>query len=132
TFNVLSYLSSHDTSLFFASMGNQASLQKQAGTALLLAPGGVQIFYGDESGRKLGPAGSDPTQGTRSDMNWGSFDADVLAHWQKVGTFRKRHVAVGGGAHAKLAAPSNVYAFSRTLKSGNVDDAVVVAITPTH
>jgi len=129
TFNVLSYLSSHDTSLFFASMGYQASLQKQAGTALLLAPGGVQIFYGDESGRKLGPTGSDPTQGTRSDMNWGSMDADILAHWQKVGSFRKRHAAVGGGAHQKIQSPSNVYAFSRILSSGN--DAVVVAITPT-
>jgi alpha-amylase len=129
SFNVLSYLSSHDTSLFFASMGYQASLQKQAGTALLLAPGGVQIFYGDESGRKLGPTGSDPTQGTRSDMNWGSMDADILAHWQKVGSFRKRHAAVGGGAHQKIQSPSNVYAFSRILSSGN--DAVVVAITPT-
>ena len=132
SFNVLSYLSSHDTSLFFASMGYQASLQKQAGTALLLAPGGVQIFYGDESGRKLGPAGSDPTQGTRSDMNWDSMDADILAHWQKVGSFRKRHAAVGGGAHQKLQAPSNVYAFSRIMSSGNLADAVVVAITPPH
>jgi alpha-amylase len=132
TFNVLSYVSSHDTSLFLASLGNQPALQKQAGTALLLAPGGVQIFYGDESGRTVGPAGSDPTQGTRSDMNWGSIDADMLAHWQKVGSFRKRHAAVGGGAHQKLQAPSNVYAFSRVLSSGNLADAVVVAITPPH
>ena len=132
SFNVLSYLSSHDTSLFFASVGTQATLQKQAGTALLLVPGAAQIYYGDESGRPLGPAGSDPTQGTRSDMNWASLNADILAHWQKVGSFRKRHVSVGGGAHQKLQSPSNVYAFSRTLKSGNVDDAVVVAITPPH
>jgi alpha-amylase len=132
TFNVLSYLSSHDTQLFYASLGLQPALQKQAGTALLLAPGGVQIFYGDESGRVLGPAGSDQTQGTRSDMNWASLDPGILAHFQAVGTFRKRHAAVGAGAHQKLDAPSNVYAFSRTLKSGNVDDAVVVAITPTN
>jgi len=132
SFDVLSYVSSHDTSLFYASLGNQAALQKQAGTALLLAPGGVQVFYGDESGRMLGNSGSDPTQGTRSDMNWGSIDGDMLAHWQKVGNFRKRHVAVGGGTHLKLQSPANVYAFSRTLKSGNVDDAVVVAITPPH
>jgi len=132
TFDVLSYLSSHDTQLFYAALNQQPSLQKQAGTALLLAPGGVQIFYGDESGRTLGKAGSDPTQGTRSDMNWATMDPDMLAHWQKVGGFRKRHVAIGGGAHQKLQAPSNVYAFSRTLKSGNVDDAVVVAITPTN
>ena len=132
SFNVLSYLSSHDTSLFLASVANQVALQNQAGTALLLAPGGVQIFYGDESGRRVGPSGSDPTQGTRSDMNWDALDADLLAHWQKVGSFRKRHAAVGGGAHQKLQSPSNVYAFSRTLNSGNVADAVVVAITPPH
>lgn len=132
TFNILSYLSSHDTQLFYASLAQKPSLQKQAGTALLLAPGGVQIFYGDESGRVLGKAGSDQTQGTRSDMNWASIDPDILAHFQKVGGFRKRHAAVGGGSHHLLEAPSNVYAFSRTLKSGNVDDAVVVAITPTN
>ena len=132
SFNALSYLSSHDTQLFFASVAQQASLQKQAGTALLLAPGGVQIFYGDESGRVLGKAGSDQTQGTRSDMNWATIDQGILGHWKKLGGFRKRHGAVGGGAHHKLDAPPNVYAFSRTLKSGNVDDAVVVAITPTN
>jgi alpha-amylase len=132
SFNILSYLSSHDTQLFYASLAERPALQKQGGTALLLAPGGVQIFYGDESGRVLGPAGSDQTQGTRSDMNWASLDQEILAHFQKVGGFRKRHVAVGAGTHQKLDAPSNVYAFSRTLKSGNVDDAVVVAITPTN
>ena len=132
SFNVLSYLSSHDTALFFASLNQQVSLQKQAGTALLLAPGGVQIFYGDESGRTVGKSGSDPTQGTRSDMNWASMDPGMLAHWQKVGAFRKKHEAVGAGTHQKLQAPSNVYVFSRTLKSGNVNDGVVVAITPTN
>ncbi|HTK55661.1 MAG TPA: alpha-amylase family glycosyl hydrolase [Gemmatimonadales bacterium] len=132
SFNILSYLSSHDTQLFYASLAERPALQKQAGTALLLAPGGVQVFYGDESGRVLGPAGTDQTQGTRSDMNWASLNQDILAHFQKVGGFRKRHVAVGAGAHQKLDAPSNIYAFSRTLRSGNVDDSVVVAITPTN
>ena len=132
SFNILSYLSSHDTQLIYASLAERPALQKQAGTALLLAPGGVQIFYGDESGRVLGPAGSDQTQGTRSDMNWASLNPDILAHFQKVGGFRKRHAEVGAGEHHKLDGPSNVYAFSRTLKSGNVDDALVVAITPTN
>jgi alpha-amylase len=106
------------------------SLQKQAATALLLVPGGAQIFYGDESGRPPGPSGNDNTQPSRSDMNWSTLDTGLLAHWQKLGAFRKKHGSIGGGAHRKLQSPSNVYAFSRTLKSGNVDDAVVVAITP--
>ncbi len=47
-FNVLSYLSSHDTRLFREGGDKAAEL-------LLLAPGAVQIFYGDESSRPLLP-----------------------------------------------------------------------------
>lgn len=60
--------------------------QQRAGDLLLLAPGAVQIFYGDESGREFGPTGSDPLQGTRSDMNWNELTGEkgaLLAHWQK-------------------------------------------------
>lgn len=120
-FNVLSYLSSHDTELF--------SRQRliEGGTKLLLAPGGVQIFYGDEVARPLGPAAnSDPQQATRSSMTWGSLDADVLAHWRALGTFRKRHVALALGSHHKLGdAP---YTFARRYGSGGFEDRVVVAL----
>ena len=129
-FDALTYLSSHDTQLFFEAVGRDTAKMRQAGTALLLAPGGVQIFYGDESGRVNGPTGSDPLQGTRSDMNWSTTDAAILAHWQKLGAFRKRHAAVGAGTHAKIASPAGTYAFSRKLSDGPVNDAVVVAILP--
>ncbi|WP_428267571.1 alpha-amylase family glycosyl hydrolase [Haliangium sp.] len=120
TFNVLTYISSHDTKLF-----NRRKLIP-AGTALLLAPGGVQIFYGDESARPAGPVpSSDPQQATRSDMNWGSVDAAVLAHWQTLGRFRSRHVAVAKGAHQMLA--ERPYTFSRI----HPEDRVVAAIGAT-
>ena len=126
SFDVLSYISSHDTRLFFGDIAKyDAGVQRQALTALLLAPGGVQIFYGDETGRRLGPAGSDPVQGTRSDMNWGSIDGSILPHFQRMATFRRRHAAVGTGAHAKLSSPGNTYAFSRKT----ADDTVVVVLT---
>ncbi len=128
-FDVLSYLSSHDTSLFYETVGADPARQRDAGTALLLAPGAVQIFYGDESGRRAGPTGGDAAQGTRSDMNWASLDATILAHWQKLGTFRRRHAAIGAGTHQRLDAPAGVYAFSRTL-AGDAPDAVVVVIAP--
>jgi len=132
-FDVLSYVSSHDTRLFFGDIvGNDPGAQRQAGTALLLAPGGVQVFYGDESGRRLGPAGSDATQGIRSDMNWTTTDASILAHWQKIGNFRKRHAAVGTGAHKQLTSPTGTYAFSRKLDRAGVQDAVLVVVTPTN
>ncbi|EPF13016.1 Alpha-amylase precursor [Cedecea davisae] len=116
-FNVLSYLSSHDTRLFRE--GGQ-----KAAELLMLAPGAVQIFYGDETERPFGPTGSDPLQGTRSDMNWQDINgksAATLAHWQKLSQFRARHLAVGAGKQTTLSAKQG-YAFSR--KSG--DDKVMV------
>jgi alpha-amylase len=121
THNVLSYLSSHDTRLF-----DRKKLFEGA-NALLLAPGGVQIFYGDESARPDGPSASgDRQQSTRSDMNWDSVDAALLAHWQKLGQFRSRHVALARGTHARLSEGSagTPYVFSRVTAT----DRVVVAL----
>jgi len=107
-FNVLSYLSSHDTRLFREGGSKAAEL-------LLLAPGAVQIFYGDESARPFGPTGSDPLQGTRSDMNWQDVsgkEAATVAHWQKLSQFRARHPAVGAGSQTTLSLPQG-YGFVR-------------------
>ncbi|WP_313478770.1 alpha-amylase [Atlantibacter hermannii] len=116
-FNVLSYLSSHDTRLFREGGTRAAEL-------LMLAPGAVQIFYGDETARPFGPTGSDPLQGTRSDMNWQDIEgaqAATLAHWQKLAQFRARHPAIGEGKHTPLN-DEKVYGFSRTQG----DDTVMV------
>ncbi|XID95592.1 carbohydrate binding domain-containing protein [Paenibacillaceae bacterium WGS1546] len=119
TFNVLSYISSHDTSLY-----NRGNLIR-AGTSLLLLPGAVQIFYGDETGRQ--PDNSWPwDQPTRTDMNWNSIDRNVLSHWQKLGQFRNKHVSIGAGEHKQLQA--SPYAFSRTYHKNGIEDAVVVAV----
>jgi alpha-amylase len=115
--NVLSYVSSHDTELF-----DRARLV-DAGSVLLLAPGGVQIYYGDETARPAGPVpAGDRQQATRSDMNWDGVDAGVLEHWRTLGSFRARHVALARGVHTRLAeAP---YTFSRVAG----DDKVVVVL----
>jgi len=114
---MLNYLSSHDTELF------DRGRLIEGGTALLLAPGAAQIYYGDETARRAGvaPAG-DRQQATRSDMNWDQVDAAVLAHWRALGSFRARHVAVAHGEHHRLA--SAPYTFSRV----DGDDRVVVAL----
>lgn len=93
--NVLTYLSSHDTKLCRPS---DAFAQ---GTMFTLLPGGIQIYYGDESSRPLAYLGcGDTDMMTRGDMNWddieGSKKAQV-AHWGKVGNFRKYNPAVGAG-----------------------------------
>lgn len=105
-YNVLSYISSHDTCLF-----DRDGLM-EAGSALLLAPGGVLIYYGDETARPAGPCTpSDPTQATRSDMNWDSIDHRVLEHWSRLGQFRARHVALARGAHYPIQ--ETPYVFGR-------------------
>jgi glycosidase len=118
-FNMLSYISSHDTSLY-----SREDLI-QAGTALLLLPGGIQTFYGDETARPLGDGGSDPEQGTRSSMNWNHVNQNVLSHWQKLGQFRNNHLSIGAGDHRKLA--DRPYTFARTYESDEITDEVVIA-----
>ncbi|HEX3478727.1 MAG TPA: alpha-amylase family glycosyl hydrolase [Kofleriaceae bacterium] len=118
---MLNYASSHDTELF------DRSHLIEAGTALLLAPGAAQVYYGDETARPPGFAPSgDPQQATRSDMNWDRVDEAVLRHWRALGSFRARHVAIAHGVHARLAA--SPYVFSRVDGPGANDDRVVVAL----
>ncbi|MGP4842691.1 alpha-amylase [Marinobacter sp. 1Y8] len=126
-FNVMSYISSHDTSLFSSETTNDPLLQKRVAAALLLAPGTVQIFYGDESARVAGHSGSDPQQGTRSDMNWNAINSGetdaLIEYWQVLGQFRQRHPAIGAGQHQLLS--ERPYAFSRHQG----EDQVIVVFT---
>ncbi|MEO7730802.1 MAG: alpha-amylase family glycosyl hydrolase [Kofleriaceae bacterium] len=117
---MLNYISSHDTELF------DRKRLVAAGSVLLLAPGAVQIYYGDEVARAPGimPA-TDPQQATRSDMPWdhgATVDAAVLSHWRTLGSFRARHVAVAHGVHARLSAKP--YVFSRV----DATDKVVIGL----
>ncbi len=125
---VLNYLASHDD-------GSPYDLDRKdpigAGTRLLLAPGGAQIYYGDELARPLRVQGAEGDANLRSFMNWadlehGGMAAAVLKHWRKVGRFRRAHPAVGAGVHRTLqAAP---YIFSRSLEVGGRMDRVLVAM----
>ena len=126
TYNVLSYISSHDDCL-----GGRDDLIGAA-NALLLTPGGAQIFYGDETGRKLGwtdffiNGNEYKDQTYRSDMNWDSIDQNVLSHWQKLGQFRNKHLSIGAGQHKKLS--DSPYTFSRSYQGedGVVDNVICV------
>ena len=122
----LSYISSHDKGI--------GARSANAGTALLLCPGGVQTYYGDESGRQ----GGGTEQSWRSHMNWSSINKSILSNWQAVGRFRRNHISVGAGEHKKLA--DSPYTFSRTYKGKATvgentetayEDAVVVALPGT-
>jgi alpha-amylase len=125
---VLNYISSHDD-------GGPYDRERRdpmgAGTRLLLAPGGAQIYYGDETARPLRIAGANGDANLRGMMNWadlasGGRAAEVLAHWRKLGRFRAAHPAVGAGVHRTLQVSPLI--FSRTLDAGGRTDRVLVAM----
>lgn len=143
-FNVLSYISSHDTGaqdskgLFYSDYckGNQRPQMITAGSLLAMCPGAIQVYYGDEAGRENSDASfsGDKDQKNRSQMPWKSgeagynpalnytFDENIHAHWSKVLNFRKNHVAVGAGSHERIN--TSPYTFKR--EKG--DDKVVVVL----
>jgi alpha-amylase len=125
---VLNYVSSHDD-------GSPYDRERRdplgAGTRLLLAPGGAQIYYGDELARPLAVPGAEGDANLRSLMNWGDLErggatAEVLHHWRTLGRFRRAHPAVGAGVHRTLQA--NPYIFSRILETDGRVDRVLVAM----
>lgn len=103
-----------------------------AAEALLLAPGGAQIYYGDEIARSLLVPGTMGDATLRSLFDWQQVDTAagnaMLQHWQKLGQFRARHPAIGAGRHHELG--FKPYTFARSLDEGKISDRVVVAVNP--
>ncbi|MFN0216058.1 MAG: alpha-amylase family glycosyl hydrolase [Saprospiraceae bacterium] len=130
---VLNYLTSHDDGDPF---DKERKKPFEAGTKLLLCPGAAQVYYGDETNRPLVIPGTQGDATLRSFMNWdelalnternGVKTQEVLAHWQKLGRFRKEHPAVGAGVHKMLSAQP--YLFKREYTAGEYNDVVVVGL----
>lgn len=127
-YGVLNYLTSHDDGQPF---DKERTKTFEAGTKLLLAPGGAQIYYGDESARDLTIEGTVGDATLRSNMNWDAIDTNnetkkLLGHYQKLGKFRKNHPAVGAGIHKMIS--ESPYVFQRTYSQDNFKDAVVIGL----
>lgn len=125
---VMNYTTSHDDGYPFDKKRERTF---EAGTKLLLAPGIAQVYYGDESARKLDIAGAQGDATLRLFMNWEELKTDtskkeLLLHYQKLGQFRANHPAVGAGVHQKISAAP--YVFSRSFAKENYTDAVVVGL----
>lgn len=124
---VLNYLASHDDSGSFDRERNEAYW---SATMLMLTPGQAQIYYGDETGRKLVVPDAVGDAQLRSFMNWDDLENDstqaLLEHWQLLGRFRKRHPAIGAGVHQTLL--ENPFSFSRTYVKGGMKDQVLVVM----
>ena len=127
-YSVLNYLSSHDDGGPFDAKRTKTI---EAGTKLLLSPGVAQVYYGDESARSLVIEGTQGDATLRSFMNWDAIKTNpqtkkTLAHWRKLGKFRKNHPAVGAGVHKEVSAQP--YTFSRTYSKGAYKDQVFVGL----
>ncbi|WP_458307770.1 alpha-amylase family glycosyl hydrolase [Croceiramulus getboli] len=125
--SVMNYGTSHDDGQPFDAKRERTY---ELGTKLLLTPGVSQIYYGDESGRSLIIPGTSGDATLRSPMNWDAFakaeTQELLAHWQKLGQFRRDHPAVGAGKHRLLSkAP---YLFSRIYTKEDFEDRVLIGL----
>ncbi|PIE99711.1 MAG: alpha-amlyase [Maribacter sp.] len=126
--SVLNYLTSHDD-------GNPYDKERKkpirAANVLLLTPGASQVYYGDESSRDLTIEGAVGDATLRSHMNWKDQDSlpktkGILAHWQKLGKFRRNHLAIGAGKHKMIS--KKPYVFGRTYTNDDFKDKVVVGL----
>jgi alpha-amylase len=119
------YIASHDDG---APFDQSRSKPYEAANKLLLAPGAVQIYYGDEIARPLKVEGTVGDATLREFMNWQDLESKetqaLLKHWQILAKFRQFHPAVGAGRHRELS--REPYSFSRELGS----DKVVVLLNP--
>jgi len=130
---VLNYISSHDDGGPFDKDRRKVL---EAGTKLLLCPGASQVYYGDESSRKLVIPGTHGDATLRSNMNWeeiisnevrnGVAVGKVLEHYQKLGRFRRDHPAVGAGVHQMIS--KDPYFFSRIYEMDGKGDRVVAGL----
>jgi alpha-amylase len=127
-YSVLNYVSSHDDGQPF-----DAKREKNFETAnkLLLSPGVAQIYYGDETARLLVVEGTEGDATLRSFMNWDDIANNantkkILAHWQKLGKFRKDHPCIGAGIHTQIS--STPYVFSRGYSNGKFLDRVIIGL----
>ena len=134
--STLNYISSHDDG---SPLDPKRINVFDAATKLLLAPGASQVYYGDETARKLIVEGAEGDANLRDPMNWQELEtsaekngyvvSDVYKHYSKLGKFRRDHPAVGAGVHTPLN--SSPYTFRRSLAKGDLKDDVVVVLGDT-
>lgn len=119
---LLSYLGSHDDHNSFDRTRENTF---ENAFKLMMTPGGVQIYYGDEIARPMIVEETFGDASMRAFMNWQDLGSSVtkrlLSHWQKLGKFRQQFKSVGAGVHQQLA--TKPYTFARVLSK---EDRVVM------
>lgn len=105
------------------------------GTALLKLASVLQytlygfpsVFYGDEVGME---GYRDPF--CRLPFPWGRENADLLAHYRKLGTLRRMHSAFAGGDFKITAHDCGLFAYTRTNERETIHIALNRASFPIH
>ncbi len=124
---VMNYISSHDDGDPF---DKDRTKTYESATKLLLTPGISQVYYGDETARPLMIEGTKGDATLRSKMNWEALENEetkaLLLHWQKLGTFRADHPAIGAGKHKMIS--KSPYIFSRSYDKNGFTDKVVIGL----
>jgi alpha-amylase len=128
----MNYVSSHDDGTINDRVRNNIT---DAITKLLLTQGMAQIYYGDETGRKLTDSLATGDATLRTFMNWEELEANQplqnhLAHSQTVGKFRAQHPSIGAGRHNSIQASSesSPYVFTRILNKSGISDQVLIVM----
>lgn len=93
-------------------------------TTLLLSPGVAQVFYGDETGRKLSDArfNVDSDQAFRSDMDWEKINYPLLRHFQRLGKIRRENPVIGAGRQRTIDV--------HTCLRYNTNDSILIRLLP--
>ena len=119
---VLNYIGSHDD---HNSFDRERQHTYDTAFKLMMSPGAVQIYYGDEIARPMIVEDAFGDASMRASIDWSMLSKPetqaLLAHWQKLGQFRKQHRAVGAGTHTQLN--KDPYIFKRELGQ---KDAVII------
>ncbi|MEP2935256.1 MAG: alpha-amylase family glycosyl hydrolase [Gilvibacter sp.] len=128
-YGVLNYLTSHDDGYPF---DKERTRTFEAANFLFLTPGASQVYYGDESARDLVIEGTQGDATLRSFMNWNDIESNtdtqkLLTHYQKLGAFKRDHLAVGLGRHKAIDSEDG-YIFSRSYSNQITNDKVVVGL----
>jgi len=122
---LVNYISSHDDGDPYDAARTKTY---ESTNKLMLAQGQAQIYYGDESGRKLDAEAAGDAK-LRSFMNWSDLkgaNKNLYQHWQKLGLFRQNHPSIALGLHHNIQ--SSPYIFARKYDEKGMSDQVVVGL----
>jgi glycosidase len=118
-------LDNHDMTRFLFMAGGDKRRLMLAATLLMTLPGMPVIYYGTEVGLSQRHDGLTENAEARLPMLWGKEqDADLLAHFQRLGRLRRESAALRRGSRRTLHADDKELVYERVLG----DERVVVTL----